>query len=103
MAIQQSGLRPASFPSPPQSIPTAYQAGVLHARRFLRITQRSLFRHRTFQPALLRETLDFVLGARPMEYRTGFLDAIGAYVLLALEGCQLNPETWDALEAVGRR
>jgi len=32
-----------------------------------------------------------------------FLDAIGAYVLLALEGCQLNPETWDALEAVERQ
>ncbi|WP_249309241.1 hypothetical protein [Ralstonia insidiosa] len=103
MAIPQSGLRPASFPSPPPSVPTLYQSGALRAQRFLRITQRSLHRHRKFQPALLRETLDYVLGARPLEYRAGFLDAIGAYLLLALEGCQLNPDTWDALAAVERR
>ncbi len=87
----------------PPSVPTLYQSGALRAQRFLRITQRSLHRHRRVQPALLRETLDYVLGARPLEYRAGFLDAIGAYVLLALEGCQLNPETWDALEAIERR
>jgi len=31
---------------------------------------------------------------------TGFLDAVAAYLLLALEGCQLSPETWDVLEAL---
>ncbi|WP_296227815.1 hypothetical protein [Ralstonia sp. UBA689] len=102
MAIQQSGLRPASFPSPPPTSPV-YQAGALRAKRFLRITQRTLSRHRTFQPVLLRETLDYVLCAHPLEYRAGFLDAIGAYVLLALEGCQLSPDTWDVLADVERR
>lgn len=43
------------------------------------------------------------LRARPMEYRAGFLDAIGAYLLLALEGCQLNPDTWDVLADIERR
>lgn len=103
MAIQQSGLRPASFPSPPLTRRTPYQSGALRAQRFLRLAQRSMSRHRVFQPALLRETLDYVLCARSLEYRAGFLDTIGAYVLLALEGCQLNPDTWDALAAVERR
>nr|WP_311530123.1 hypothetical protein [uncultured Ralstonia sp.] len=102
MAIQQSGLRPASFPSPPLTRRTPYQCGALRAQRFLRLTQRSMFRHREFQPALLRETLDYVLCARPLEYRAGFLDAIGAYVLLALEGCQLDLSTWDVLAAIER-
>lgn len=82
MPTSQSARALASYPSPP--VPTVYQSGALRAQRFLRITQRMLYRHRKFQPALLRETLDYVLGARPMEYRAGFLDAIGAYVLLAL-------------------
>jgi hypothetical protein len=85
MAIQQSGLRPASFPSPPLTRRTPYQSGALRAQRFLRLAQRSMSRHRVFQPALLRETLDYVLCAR------------------SLEGCQLNPDTWDALAAVERR
>jgi hypothetical protein len=101
MPIPQSARDIASFPSPPTR--TAYQSGALRAQRFLQITHRTLFRHRTFEPALLRETLDYVLCARSLEYRAGFLDAIGAYVLLALEGCQLNPRTWDVLAAVERR
>ena len=91
----------ASYPSPP--IPRVCQSGALRAQRFLHITQRALHRHRRFEPALLRETLDYVLGARSMEYCAGFLDAIGAYVLLALEGCQLSPDTWDVLTDVKRR
>jgi len=38
----------------------------------------------------------------PPEYRAGFLDAIGAFVLMTLEGCQVNPETWEVLTAVER-
>ena len=101
MPITQSARELASYPSPP--IPTVYQSGALHAQVFLRMTQRTLYRHRTFEPRLLRDTLDGVLGAKPMEYRAGFLDAIGAYVLLALEGCQLSPDTWDVLADVERR
>jgi len=68
-----------------------------------RFQKSELRRHRKFEPALLREMLDHVLGARSMEYRAGFLDAIGAYVLLALEGCQLSLGTWDVLAGVKRR
>jgi hypothetical protein len=32
----------------------------------------------------------------------GFLDAIGAFVSMVLEGCQVNPETWEVLTAVER-
>jgi hypothetical protein len=36
----------------------------------------------------------------PLDYRAGFMDALGAYVLLTLEGCQLDPQDWDVLAAV---
>lgn len=36
------------------------------------------------------------------EGQNGFLHAIGAYVLMTLEGCQVNPETWEVLTAVER-
>nr|WP_311528759.1 hypothetical protein [uncultured Ralstonia sp.] len=41
-------------------------------------------------------------GIHPPEFKRGFLDAIGAYVLMTLEGCQVNPETWEVLTAVER-
>lgn len=74
MSIASSGHRPASYPSPP----TQYQAGALALRRFLQRTQTTLYH----------------------DYRAGFMDALGAYVLLTLEGCQLDPRDWDVLTAV---
>jgi hypothetical protein len=41
-------------------------------------------------------------GIHPPEFRRGFLDAIGAFVLTTLEGRQVNPETWEVLTAVER-
>lgn len=38
----------------------------------------------------------------PPEYRAGFLDGIGAFVSMVLEGCQINPETWEVLSAIER-
>lgn len=33
----------------------------------------------------------------PPEYRRGFLDGIGTFVSMVLEGRQINPETWEVL------
>ena len=96
MPNQQSGPQPASYPSPP----TQYQAGALALRRFLQRTQKTLSQQRQFHPALLREALDYNVGQLSLDYRAGFLEALGAYVLLTLEGCQLDPQGWDVLAAV---
>lgn len=99
MTIKRRGRRPASYPSPP----IAYQAGALDARRFLRHTQRMLYRLREFRPEVLREMLDDILRMEPSpDYRAGFLDALGAYLLLALEGCQPRPTNWNVLADVPR-
>ena len=96
MSNLQSGSKPASYPSPP----TQYQAGALALRRFLQRTQKTLAQQRRFHPALLREALDYNVGGLSLDYRAGFLEALGAYVLLTLEGCQLDPQDWDVLAAV---
>ena len=96
MPNQQSGPQPASYPSPP----TQYQAGALALRRFLQRTQKTLSQQRQFHPALLREALAYNVGQLSLDYRAGFLEALGAYVLLTLEGCQLDPQDWDVLAAV---
>ncbi|WP_052321693.1 hypothetical protein [Ralstonia sp. A12] len=99
MSTALSGHRPASYPSPPK----LYEAGALALRRFLQQTQQSVYRNREFHPALLREHVDHNVGLLPLDYRAGFMDALGAYVLLTLEGCQLDPKDWDVLAMVKRR
>ena len=69
-------------------------------RRFLQRTQTTLYHDRQFVPVLLREQIDYNVGLLPLDYRAGFMDALGAYVLLTLEGCQLDPRDWDVLTAV---
>ncbi len=99
MQFASSGHRPASYPSPPK----LYEAGALALRRFLQQTRQSVYRNREFHPALLREHVDYNVGLLPLDYRAGFMDALGAYVLLTLEGCQLDPQDWDVLAAVKQR
>lgn len=78
-----------------------YLTGALAARDFLCRTQSDMRRHRQYTPDALRWELAYT-GIHPPEFRRGFLDAIGAYVLMMLEGCQVNPETWEVLTAVER-
>lgn len=73
-----------------------YLAGALAARDYLGRTQADLRVHRKLRPDALRCALAHS-GAWPPEYRAGFLDGIGTYVSMVLEGCQVNPETWDVL------
>jgi len=78
-----------------------YLTGALAARDYLCRTQADLCTHRQFRPEALRWALAHA-SARPPEYRAGFLDGIGAFVSMVLEGCQVNPETWEVLSAVER-
>lgn len=79
-----------------------YLTGALAAREFLRQTQLHLHLHRRFQPAALRETIAQLRCVYPPAYVKGFLDAISAYLLITLEGCLIDPQTWDVLSAVDR-
>lgn len=76
-----------------------YLTGALAARDYLCRTQADLRIHRQFRSDTLRWALAHA-SAHPPEYRAGFLDGIGAFVSMVLEGCQVNPETWEVLTAV---
>ncbi|WP_296223753.1 hypothetical protein [Ralstonia sp. UBA689] len=95
-----SGHRPASFPSPPRS---NYELGALAAREFLLDKQLTLARYRLFRPSELREVLENDVGEQCKEYRAGFLDAIGAYICLTLEGSQPDPANWNPLSVIRAR
>ena len=79
----------------------AYLTGALAARDFLRRTQSDLRMYRAFRADTLRWELAYS-NIHPPEYRRGFLDGIGAFVSMVLEGCQINPETWEVLIAIER-
>lgn len=74
-----------------------YLLGALAAQEFLRHTQTFLYCSRQFQPRTLCWEIEQITVVHPPEYRAGFLDAIGTYVLTALEGCLLNPHNWPDL------
>ena len=75
-----------------------YLKGALSARDFLRRTQAGLKLHRHFEPkALWWEYQLFVLEKSP-EYRAGFLDALGVYVLTTLEGVLVDLYRWQLLK-----
>ena len=78
-----------------------YLTGALAARDYLCHTQANLRIHRQFHADTLRWALAHT-ACRAPEFRAGFLDGIGAFVSMALEGCQVNPETWEVLTAVER-
>lgn len=78
-----------------------YLTGALAARDYLRRTQADLRIHRQLKPDALRWALAHA-AKHPPEYRAGFLDGIGAFVSMVLEGCQINPDTWEVLAAVER-
>ena len=78
-----------------------YLTGALAARDYLCRTQTDLRIHRQLQPDTLRWALAHA-AKHPPEYRAGFLDGIGAFVSMMLEGCQINPETWEVLSVIER-
>ncbi|WP_232314045.1 hypothetical protein [Ralstonia sp. A12] len=79
----------------------AYFSGALAARDYLRHTQADLRIHRQLRPDTLRWELAYA-SRQPPEFRAGFLDGIGAFVSMVLEGCQINPDTWEVLTALER-
>ena len=78
-----------------------YLTGALAARDYLRHTRTDLRTHRQFRPDTLRWELAYS-ARQPPEFRAGFLDGIGAFVSMVLEGCQVNPDTWEVLTALER-
>ncbi|AOE91316.1 hypothetical protein LBM341_03062 [Ralstonia solanacearum] len=42
----------------------------------------------------------FATASQPPEFLAGFVDAMGAFVLMTLGGCDINPQTWEVLTAV---
>ena len=78
-----------------------YLTGALAARDYLRYTQADLRVHRKPRPDTLRWELTYT-SRHPPEYRAGFLDGICAFVSMVLEGCQINPDTWEVLAAIER-
>ncbi|CAH0442626.1 hypothetical protein [Ralstonia pseudosolanacearum] len=79
-----------------------YLTGALAARDFLRRTQSDLHTHQHYQPESLRWEMVFATASHPPEFLAGFVDAIGAFVQMTLEGCDINPQTWEVLIAVDR-
>ena len=79
-----------------------YLAGALAAREFLRRTQSDLCVRRQFRPSALRWEFASAVGLHSPEYRAGFLDAIGAYVLTTLEGVLVDPYRWEVLDLLER-
>jgi hypothetical protein len=74
-----------------------YQKGAKAARRFLLHKQRTLEAGRTFRPEVVRKRLETRVQAHSDEYKAGFTDGLGAYVLATLEGMQVDLELWDIL------
>lgn len=79
-----------------------YLTGALAARQFLRRTQSDMRVHRHFRPNVLRWEFAFAVGMHAPEYRAGFLDAIGAYLLTTLEGVLVDPYRWEVLDLLER-
>lgn len=77
-----------------------YLTGALAGRDFLRRTQSDLRVHQQYLPESLRWEMVFATASQPPEFLAGFVDAIEAVVLMTLEGCDINPQTWEVLAAV---
>lgn len=74
-----------------------YRKGAKAARRFLLCKQRALEAGRKFWPRVVRKRLEASVQAQSDEYKAGFTDGLGAYVLSTLEGVPVDQELWDIL------
>ena len=80
-----------------------YLAGAREAQMFLRWIQADTRLHRRFEPTRLRAHINSVTLAQPPAFRAGFIDAIGAFLTLTLEGASPNPYQWDVRTVVDQR
>lgn len=79
-----------------------YLTGALAARQFLGRAQSDMRAHRQFRPNVLRWEFTYAVGMHTPEYRAGFLDAIGAYLLTTLQGVLVDPYRWEVLDLLER-
>lgn len=74
-----------------------YRKGARAARRFLLRKQRALEAGRKFRPKVVRKQLQTPVQAHSDEYKAGFADGLGAYLLTTLEGVPVDLELWEIL------
>ncbi|CAH0446232.1 hypothetical protein LMG10661_02330 [Ralstonia syzygii subsp. syzygii] len=74
-----------------------YRKGAKAARRLLLHKQRALEAGRKFRPNVVRKRLEAPVQAHSDEYKAGFADGLGAYVLTTLEGVSVDLERWEIL------
>ena len=106
MPYSQDRPRRSSYPSPPHCTLTLgkspdqedhYRAGVALARDFLHEVRCDLREHagKALSLAWMQARFEALLAwARP-PFRAGFLQTLMAYLLLTLEGCEVDPASWD--------
>lgn len=109
MPFSKDRSRRPSYPSPPTCALTTidssfasdaqYDAGALAAREFLYRTQQELRQHagRLFDAPAFRLRWLAHLDGRHEGYRTGYADAMCAFIQVTLEGSSVNVESWDVL------
>nr|WP_311529067.1 hypothetical protein [uncultured Ralstonia sp.] len=80
-----------------------YFSGALEAQAFLRWIQTDACVHQQFEPTRLRSQINSVTLVQPPAFRAGFIDAIGAFLTLTLEGVPPDPQQWDVRKVVSPR
>ncbi|WP_343549290.1 hypothetical protein [Ralstonia sp.] len=79
-----------------------YAQGALAAKEYLHKTQTDLKMHRNFQPQTLRFHQQFYLKDKALEFQAGFMDAIGAFILSAVDNGTVDLFRWDVLTVLQR-
>lgn len=79
-----------------------YAQGALAAKEYLHKAQMDMKMHRNFQPQTLRFHQQFFLKDKALEFQAGFMDAIGAFMLSALDGVTVDLFRWDVLSVLQR-
>ncbi len=79
-----------------------YAQGALAAKEYLHKAQMDMKMHRKFQPQTLRLHQQFYLKDKALEFQAGFMDAIGAFILSALDGVTVDLFRWDVLSVLQR-
>jgi len=80
-----------------------YLSGALEAQSFLHWIQADARANQRFEPTRLRSQINSVTLAQPPAFRAGFIDAIGAFIALTLEGVSPNPQQWDVRTVLDQR
>jgi hypothetical protein len=79
-----------------------YAQGALAAKEYLHKARMNMKVHRLFEPHTLRFHYEFHVRNKALEYQAGFMDAIGAFMLSALDGVTVDLFRWEVLQVLDR-